>query len=63
MDVRTDDTGKLLFRWDEENDLIYIVHKGTLYKIQLMRNTDHHTYKIVDKWNKHDVGLSTRAVN
>lgn len=56
MDVRTDyETGKLLFQWDPQNNIISIVHKDMMYKIQLLRNSDSHTYKIVDKRNKRDL--------
>lgn len=48
--VRSEDSdGKLLFEWDDENNTIEIVHKKEIIKVQLMKNGNHGTYKVLDR--------------
>ncbi|WP_278884838.1 hypothetical protein [[Ruminococcus] torques] len=49
MDIRSNgDTGKLLFEWNPERNIIDIVKSGMLYKIRLSNNSSQ-PYKILEK--------------
>jgi len=49
MDVRSNgNTGKLLFEWNPERNIVDIVKCGTLYKIRLSNNSSQ-PYKILSK--------------
>ncbi len=49
MDVRSNgNTGKLLFEWNPERNVIDIVKCGMLYKVYLSSNSAH-PYKILER--------------
>jgi len=48
--VRTDGPdNKLLFEWDTDNDIIEIVHKKELIRVQIIKDGNHGTYKVLDR--------------
>ena len=53
MDVRSEyETGKLLFKWDPQNNIVSISCKDTIYDVKLIHFPDHGTYKVVGKHRK-----------
>jgi len=40
---------KLLFKWDTDNDVIEIVHKKELIRVQLKKDANRGTYRVLDR--------------
>jgi hypothetical protein len=56
MDVRSEnETGKLLFKWDPETDVVSISCRDAIYDVKLIRTPDKSTYHIVGKRYKKDM--------
>lgn len=52
MEIRTEgSSGKLLFKWDPDENAVYIVHRKYLYKILLIKSGDTGAYRII-RYNK-----------
>ena len=43
---------KLLFKWDTENDVIEIVHKKELIWVQIIKDGNRGTYRVLDRRSK-----------
>lgn len=53
MDVRSEyETGKLLFKWDPQTDIISISCKDTIYDVKLIHSSNRNMYKVVGKHRK-----------
>lgn len=55
MDVRSEnETGKLLFKWDPESNIVSVSCRDAIYDVKLIRAPDKSTYHIVGKRYKKD---------
>lgn len=62
MDVRSEnETGKLLFKWDPETDVVSISCRDAIYDVKLIRTPDKSTYHIVGKRYKKNVCVAPRS--
>lgn len=53
MDVRSEnETGKLLFKWDPDTDIISVACKDTVYDVRLIRSLEKNTYRVIGKHSK-----------
>lgn len=53
MDVRSEnETGKLLFKWDPETDIVSVSCRDAIYDVKLIRASGNSSYRIVGKHYK-----------
>lgn len=53
MDIRTENvTGKLLFKWDPDTDIISVAGKDAVYDVRLIRSLEKKTYRVIGKHSK-----------
>ena len=53
MDVRSEnETGKLLFKWDPDTDIISVACKDAVYDVRLIRSLEKKTYRVIGKRSK-----------
>ena len=50
MDIRSEnETGKLLFKWDPDTDIVSIACRGDVYDVKLIRSLDKNTFRVIGK--------------
>ena len=53
MDIRSEnETGKLLFKWDPDTDIISVACKDAVYDVRLIRSLEKKTYRVIGKRSK-----------
>ena len=53
MDIRSEnETGKLLFKWDPDTDIVSVACKDAVYDVRLIRSLDKNTYRVIGKHSK-----------
>ena len=61
MDIRSENkTGKLLFKWDPEKNIVSIVCKDTVYDVKLIHALEGCTYCVVGKHYKKEPRASPK---
>ena len=50
MDIRSEnETGKLLFKWDPDTDVVSVSCRDAIYDVKLIRSLDKNTFRVIGK--------------
>ena len=50
MDIRSEnETGKLLFKWNPDTDVVSVSCRDAIYDVKLIRSLDKSTYRVIGK--------------
>lgn len=53
MDIRSEnETGKLLFKWDPDTNVVSISCRDAIYDVKLIRTPNNNSYRILNKRSK-----------
>ena len=60
MDIRSEnETGKLLFKWDPDTNIVSISCRDAIYDVKLIRSPNNSSYRVVNKHSKQPARDST----
>ena len=64
MDIRSEnETGKLLFKWDPDTDIISVACKDAVYDVRLIRSLEKKTYRVIGKRSKKNAPRASLEYN
>lgn len=50
MDIRSEnETGRLLFKWNPDTDVVSVSCRDAIYDVKLIRSLDKSTYRVIGK--------------